>query len=83
MGLYPNPVVDKALINVYMPDANDVSVEVYSATGQLVYTQDKGYLSAGSQKINWMVNDNVEPGVYYLNVKVGDVNKMEKIIIAN
>ena len=87
LGIYPNPTVDYAKISFYLPKSENVTLEVFSVTGQLVYSQDNIYMSAGSQHFNWDATNNsggnVQSGVYYVKVKAGNANSMEKLIIAN
>ena len=50
-GLYPNPAADMATIALNLNAAETVSVNVYNAMGQLVYSEVKNSTAAGENKI--------------------------------
>jgi hypothetical protein len=66
---YPNPFNGKTLIQFQLPQESDVSISIYSITGQLVQTL-KGHFAAGQQSMIWDAN-HVASGVYFAKVSNG------------
>lgn len=69
---YPNPFNGKTLIKFALPNESDVTVNIYSVTGQLVETL-KGHFAAGEQSIVW--DANVSSGVYFAKVSAGSESR--------
>jgi hypothetical protein len=76
---YPNPFNAKTLISFDLPEAGNVSVNIYSITGQLVTTLG-GQFEAGNQSITWDAS-NVTSGVYFYKVSVGDHSQTMKMTL--
>jgi hypothetical protein len=78
-GNYPNPFNAKTLINFDLPVNSDVSINIYSITGQLVETIS-GQFEAGSQSVSWDASD-VASGVYFYKVSAGDFSQTMKMTL--
>jgi len=76
---YPNPFNAKTLIRFDLPEAGNVSVNIYSITGQLVETLG-GQYEAGRQSVIWDAS-NVTSGVYFYKVSVGDHSQTMKMTL--
>jgi hypothetical protein len=70
---YPNPFNAQTLIKFSLPAPSDVTINIYSITGQLVQTL-KGQYDAGYQSIVWNA-DGVASGVYFAKVSTGSDSK--------
>jgi hypothetical protein len=70
---YPNPFNGKTLIKFDLPQKSDVTINIYSITGQLVQTLN-GHFAAGSQSMIWDAN-HVASGVYFAKVSNGSASK--------
>jgi hypothetical protein len=76
---YPNPFNAKTLISFGLPEAGDVTINIYSVTGQLVETLGGRY-EAGMQSITWDAS-NVASGMYFYKVSVGDQSQTMKMTL--
>jgi len=76
---YPNPFNAKTLIRFDLPEAGNVTINVYSITGQLVETLG-GQYEAGRQSVTWDAS-NVTSGVYFYKVSVGDHSQTMKMTL--
>jgi len=76
---YPNPFNAKTLIRFDLPEAGNVTVNIYSITGQLVETLG-GQYEAGRQSVVWDAS-NVTSGVYFYKVSVGDHSQTMKMTL--
>lgn len=70
---YPNPFNPETTISYNLPQAGDVSVQIYNLKGQLVKTLINEVQSAGNQKVIWKGNNNqnkqVSSGIYLYKIK--------------
>jgi hypothetical protein len=76
---YPNPFNAKTMISFDLPEVSDVTVDVYSVTGQLVESIN-GHYEAGSHSITWDASD-VASGVYFYKVTAGDFVQTMKMTL--
>jgi PKD repeat protein len=77
--LFPNPTQGKFTVNINNPKANEVTMKVFSSSGQLVY-DDK--LPAGTTLLDHQIDlGNLPEGVYLLNVQYGTINKSQRIVL--
>lgn len=79
--LFPNPAQDLATINFKNPTAENVNVQVYNTTGQMVSNINYGKLVAGKQ--NLLVNTSAyDNGVYFVRLNVGGQSQTMRIVVA-
>lgn len=76
---YPNPFNAKTQINFALPTASDVTISIYSVTGQLVQTISGRY-EAGYQSVTWDAS-NVSSGIYFYKVQAGDFSQTLKMTL--
>ncbi|HBC47946.1 MAG TPA: hypothetical protein DCZ43_12935 [candidate division Zixibacteria bacterium] len=62
-----------------MPTASDVTVNIYSITGQVVETI-KGHYEAGNQSIIWNAS-HMASGVYFAKVSAGSNSQTLKMVL--
>ena len=88
---YPNPFNPDTWIPYQLAKDAEVTIKIYSATGQLVRTMNLGYKNAGlymsqDKTAYWNgKNDNGEPvasGVYLYSIQAGDFTGSKKMVIA-
>jgi hypothetical protein len=77
---FPNPFNGTTYVNVSLKEGNDVSLGVYTLTGQEVSVKDYGYLTAGSHNLT-ISSDNLPTGVYFYTVKIGDQKITRKMVV--
>lgn len=75
--VFPNPAVDMTNLQFNLNQASNVTVEMYNAMGQIVYSNTLGEVN-GFQNVEISTSD-LESGVYLLNVNV-DGNVITKTV---
>ena len=84
-GNYPNPFNPTTTINYTMGKDVDVSIKVYSITGELVETLVNGKKAQGNHSIEWngknIDGDNVASGMYFVKMVSGDFNHVTKMML--
>jgi len=81
---YPNPFNPETTIKYQLPEAGDVTLEVYNMLGQVVRTLVNQHQTAGRYAVQWDANNDngqaLSSGIYFYRVQVGgefnDVRKM-------
>jgi hypothetical protein len=76
---YPNPFNARTQIGLALPEASDVTVDIYSVTGQLVESIS-GHYEAGNHSITWNAAD-AASGVYFYRVTAGDFSQTMKMTL--
>lgn len=79
--IYPNPVNDAANVNINLANAGEVSLEVYNAFGQIVYTRNLGNMAAGQYNTTFNGSD-LNSGLYYMNVIIDGARIVKKFSVA-
>jgi PKD repeat protein len=88
---YPNPFNPETWIPYRLKEGADVTVSIYSATGQLVHRLDLGYRNAGSytsmaKAVHWdgrnQSGEQVSSGLYFYTIHAGEFAATKKMIIA-
>lgn len=78
-AIFPNPVNDRATIQLNMESASDVILEVSDLSGQRVASRNYG-LQAANAQITFDVND-FSNGMYIFKIISGDVVSSQKISV--
>jgi hypothetical protein len=76
--VYPNPFKGSAWISFNLPQSVPVDIEVYSATGTIVFESNYDRLDTGLQSILFEPN-HLSPGIYFVYLKAGDKVYTNKI----
>jgi hypothetical protein len=76
---YPNPFSGQSYVTVTLNEGAELSLEVYSITGQQVISQDYGY-ATGTTTLT-INGDQLTPGVYFYTVKAGESKVTHKMIV--
>lgn len=88
---YPNPFNPDTWIPYQIKDNANVSIYIYSSTGQLIRTLDLGYKKAGfyldkEKAVYWdgknEFGEYVASGVYFYTIKAGDFTSTRKMVIS-
>jgi len=84
LGLYPNPSQGPTKITFTLFNSSEVSLKIFSATGQLVYGISD-IRSAGNQVMTWNGTSNtgtaVGSGYYFVKISVGDQVSVQKLVL--
>lgn len=76
--LYPNPNAGNFNIEFNSATSNDINIGMYDISGRQIFA--KNYPNTGTFSQNLQLN-NVQAGVYLLNITDGDQKEIRKIII--
>jgi len=78
-SVYPNPVVDNGWMQVQLPNAAKVSVQIVSSTGNIISMIDKGTLQTGTYSIPLNLN-NASKGIYIVKLIVDNKTYSKTIV---
>ena len=82
---YPNPFNPSTTISFTIPEAADVSCEVYNVIGQRVRRLHSGCLSAGAYTIQWDATDEfgekVASGLYFYRLSCDAFSQSRKMVL--
>jgi len=78
-SVYPNPVVDNGWMQVQLPNAAKVSVQIISSTGNIISMIDKGTLQTGTYSIPLNLN-NAAKGMYIVKLIVDNKTYSKTIL---
>lgn len=77
----PNPVIKDFQISYTLDAASSAKAEIFSSTGQLVYSNTEINQPAGEYKINIGENLSVEKGIYILKLTTDSTSKSIHFVI--
>lgn len=77
---YPNPFKSQTTICYSTPVEGNVSLKVYDAHGNSIITLVKGNKAAGTYEVPFN-SDNLAPGTYYYELKVGKYREIESCVV--
>lgn len=80
LSIYPNPVFSEATISYTLSSNQQVEMGLYNLQGQKVQQLLTTNSSAGVHVFNWQVKKLI-PGMYFIQMKTGQENLVQKIII--
>jgi len=70
--VYPNPVAGQANFALALENPGKVKLEVYDLSGRMVSVVTERVLTAGVQTLSWTVPANLNGGLYFARLQVGD-----------
>lgn len=77
---YPNPFNGTTAVDVTLAGASDVSVEVYTITGQKVSSKSYGNMNEGTHRIE-LNGAGLNAGIYFYTVKAGEKSSTGKMTV--
>ncbi|MCX6294563.1 MAG: T9SS type A sorting domain-containing protein [Bacteroidetes bacterium] len=81
ISIFPNPYSGQASISYSLKEKSDVSIEVYTALGQMVKTIINDSQNAGDYKFLFSAKENgYEAGVYFVKFTIDGKTIMRKIV---
>ena len=78
--IYPNPVSDNLTLQINTINEAPIQYSVIDPLGRELYNIDKGIVPAGQKEYTINLNE-LNPGIYYINLKIGETVKVQKLII--
>jgi hypothetical protein len=80
IGVYPNPAKDNATIGVKMENSSSIDINIYDATGKLVYNNVGQQVTGGTSEIRINTSE-FAAGAYNIVVKTNEGTLKDKLII--
>jgi peptidylprolyl isomerase len=82
--IYPNPISNESILDLYLDQAQEVSIELINMNGKVIYKTQEN-LGSGKTKIPLYELGVVDlsSGTYFLSINGISVSKKEKFIISN
>ncbi len=77
---YPNPFNPSTMISFDVPELQNVSVQIFNITGQLIETLINGNIESGKHKVLWNAG-NLPSGIYFVQLKSGDKTINQKLTL--
>lgn len=77
---FPNPFNNESYVTVTLSEGTNLSLEVYTLTGQMVSARDYGYKSNGSHTLTISGAD-LTTGIYFYTVTTGENKVTRKMIV--
>jgi 1,4-alpha-glucan branching enzyme len=78
--VYPNPIASSFNIEVKLPKADNIRIDLYNASGQFVRTVHKRFLVKGTHRLD--MNDlNVSKGIYFLKLQTKQETKTISVTV--
>lgn len=82
---YPNPFNPTTTIRYTLPEAGEVSMNIFNSNGQLVRTLLDQYQKAGTHQINWDGKDNqgvsLPSSTYFVQLQFKDILKNIRMVL--
>lgn len=77
---YPNPFNASTTIKFSLPEAGDVSIQIYDILGRSIETLISGTQPAGTHSIVWHA-DNQPSGVYFYRIQAGNYSDQKSCLL--
>lgn len=77
----PNPFTDSTIISFYLPVEEDVTLEFFNSSAELIKELPKQKYSAGVHEVLF-TNENLDPGIYFYRFKAGDYIEVKKMVVS-
>lgn len=74
---YPNPFNPETTIVYELPEAGNVTLDIFNIQGRLVQTLVNGFQTAGAHRVQWKAA-NLSSGVYVYRIKAGSFSAVRK-----
>ncbi len=82
---YPNPFNSETMITFVLPEAGEVTLDIYNILGQKILTIFHDHFTGGRQYFRWNGRDKsgqeVPSGIYFYQLKTGRYEMMKKMMI--
>lgn len=78
---YPNPFNEFTQIDYELAKAEKVSIEITDLTGRIIMILDEGFRTAGKYSAS-LKSQNIEAGLYYYTLKVGESRITKKMLVS-
>ncbi len=80
LSVYPNPFNPVTTISYSLANASHATVKVFNSAGKVVKVLKSGYQNRGTYHLNFS-GRNLASGIYFVNLKSGDVTVTKKMVL--
>lgn len=77
---YPNPFNASTTIEFKLPEAGDVTIQIYDILGRNIETLVSGTQSAGTHSVVWQA-DNQPSGIYFYRINAGNFSDQKSCLL--
>ncbi len=77
---YPNPFNPSTTISFSLPKASQVNLEIYSITGELIFTIINNMMPSGNHNVKLDMPQELSSGVYIYRIAAGDFVSSKKMM---
>jgi len=81
LSVYPNPFSDKTSLTFNLERNENVTVNIYNAIGELMYSINRGQMNQGINKIE-LNNEGLSNGIYFVTLNAGDLSLTRKVSVS-
>jgi PKD repeat protein len=82
LSLYPVPALNGVNLAFESYSAGQAGIEITNTLGQVVMTRSVDVME-GEQHVNIQFENSLSPGVYFVSVRIGSQNFLNKMIVGN
>ncbi len=82
LAVYPNPISIVSNVNVYIPEASNISLKLYNTLGNEVMTLFEGNVDMGLKSFTIKSKD-LSTGAYILKLTSGNISRIVKVNVIN
>lgn len=81
ISVYPNPMNSYTTFEYNLTKSDFVQIDIYTAIGEHIATPESGIKPAGNHCLKWWPTQNLQPGIYMYQIKIGNTLKSGRISI--
>jgi hypothetical protein len=79
--IFPNPTRDIVSLQLILAEASEVTIDILSAQGNLVESQDLGFINKGERRNEILDLNDLSSGMYLIRVKSPTTSSVQKIFL--
>ncbi len=80
--IYPNPSSTDFVIETFLTNTTDAAIEIYNASGEIVYSEQLKNQPQGILTFNWKTNS-VKAGIYVCKIVAGENVSLGKMVLVD
>ena len=80
--IYPNPSSTNFVIETFLTTTSDAAIEIYNASGEMVYSELLKNQPPGILTFNWNTNS-IKAGIYVCKIVAGDAVSLGKMVLVD
>ncbi len=80
IDIYPNPIIETAQVEFSLLEQSTVVIDIYNILGKKIVNVFNSKLAQGQQNID-IRTDNLESGIYFVNVNINGIYTSKKVTV--